>query len=96
MADQILISLHIDNNRRPGRPGRKSSVYPAVHKLNPARFALGEFSATPFRLKQTCSIATMDFGASDHALAQIIHGRFIWTFRSGNFNFDIYTDRALL
>jgi len=49
-----------------------------------------------FRLKQTASIATMDLGASDHALAQFIRGRFIWTFRSGDFNFDIYTDRDLL
>lgn len=46
----------------------------------------------PSGLKQTASIATIDFGAADHALAQIIHGLFIWTFGSGDFNFDVYTD----
>jgi hypothetical protein len=56
---------------------------------------LSSFSG-PFGLKQTSSIATMDFGAADHALAQIIRGRFMHHFGSEDFDFDLYTERNVL
>jgi hypothetical protein len=38
----------------------------------------------------------MDFGTADHALAQIIRGRFMRHFRSEGFDFDLYTERNVL
>ena len=50
----------------------------------------------PFELKQTSSIATMDFGAADHALAQIIRGRFMHHSGNKDFDFDLHTERNVL